>query len=592
MFSGPGNSRVSLIRTILCWPLFCVASVFIIFDLILYSLVRYFVYLYETFIVHSNTVTDLLLQLRNSKSYSNWSFVANLLDSHLANNKWKLSPTNHYYDENLISAFNLNLSSLLLKADSINSSKRDSTLDLMKILKSAVRPNVGNIENEHLYSHSFVGTKLPIEEYYHQLIKSLEFVADSNVITNAEKVSFYKSLRDVYGKSALCLSGGASMGYYHIGVAKALFENGLLPKIFTGTSAGSLIGALICCRTDEELISQVFTPSVYKLLDACGTPFSFENLKRFYTTGALFDNEIWFQKLMKQITNGPTTFLEAFKKTGRMLNISIVTHEKFPATKVLNYISSPDVIIASAVLASSAIPGILSPATLYIKRNNQIIPYFDLGKAFRDGSLKTDIPTTNSTYHIVSQTNPHILFFFYERLGSPGLPVPHRQGKGWRGGFISSFLIQHLKLDLQKWITLLRDLSLFPTFQQTDFSDVFTQNYSGNVTITPDVGWIDYSRVMTDPDYEGMKKYIDGGQNRCFHKLFMIGLRGRVEDCIERCIERFEGSDVVSSLPEKAKLSSKKKSKKKKRCIVHDEMSDDEQGWTVIRPSRSASALY
>lgn len=35
--------------------------------------------------------------------------------------------------------------------------------------------------------------------------------------------------------------GGATMGMYHIGVVKALFEEGLLPQVVSGTSAGIFI---------------------------------------------------------------------------------------------------------------------------------------------------------------------------------------------------------------------------------------------------------------------------------------------------------------------------------------------------------------
>jgi NTE family protein len=42
----------------------------------------------------------------------------------------------------------------------------------------------------------------------------------------------------------LALGGGAAKGFAHIGVIKALEENGIRPKIVTGTSAGSLVGSL------------------------------------------------------------------------------------------------------------------------------------------------------------------------------------------------------------------------------------------------------------------------------------------------------------------------------------------------------------
>ena len=44
------------------------------------------------------------------------------------------------------------------------------------------------------------------------------------------------------------------MGNYHFGAVKALPETDLLPHIISGTSAGSVIGAMLCTRTEEELM--------------------------------------------------------------------------------------------------------------------------------------------------------------------------------------------------------------------------------------------------------------------------------------------------------------------------------------------------
>lgn len=51
----------------------------------------------------------------------------------------------------------------------------------------------------------------------------------------------------------LVLGGGGARGFAHLGVVKALFEAGLKPDIISGTSAGSLVGAMIASgHTPEE----------------------------------------------------------------------------------------------------------------------------------------------------------------------------------------------------------------------------------------------------------------------------------------------------------------------------------------------------
>ena len=42
-----------------------------------------------------------------------------------------------------------------------------------------------------------------------------------------------------------CVIGGAYLGYYHMGLAKSLYFEGLLPKVISGASAGSLITAVL-----------------------------------------------------------------------------------------------------------------------------------------------------------------------------------------------------------------------------------------------------------------------------------------------------------------------------------------------------------
>lgn len=40
---------------------------------------------------------------------------------------------------------------------------------------------------------------------------------------------------------------------YHFGALRALLELGMLPRIVHGTSAGAVVAALLCTRTEAEL---------------------------------------------------------------------------------------------------------------------------------------------------------------------------------------------------------------------------------------------------------------------------------------------------------------------------------------------------
>lgn len=81
----------------------------------------------------------------------------------------------------------------------------------------------------------------------------------------------------------------------HFGVVKAFLEAGLLPRVITGTSAGGLVAALTCTRTDAEL-KQLLTPELACRITACEDPFSVW-FKRAWATGARFDSVAWAKKV-------------------------------------------------------------------------------------------------------------------------------------------------------------------------------------------------------------------------------------------------------------------------------------------------------
>jgi predicted acylesterase/phospholipase RssA len=74
----------------------------------------------------------------------------------------------------------------------------------------------------------------------------------------------------------------------HFGVVKAFLDEGLLPRVITGTSAGGIVAALTCTRTDEEL-KVLLRPELANKITACEDSFSVW-FNRFRRTGARFDS--------------------------------------------------------------------------------------------------------------------------------------------------------------------------------------------------------------------------------------------------------------------------------------------------------------
>lgn len=71
-------------------------------------------------------------------------------------------------------------------------------------------------------------------------------------------------------------------------MVKAFFDAGLLPRVITGTSAGGLIAAFMCCYTDEEL-KVMLVPELADRITACEESIDVW-MKRFLRTGARFDS--------------------------------------------------------------------------------------------------------------------------------------------------------------------------------------------------------------------------------------------------------------------------------------------------------------
>jgi len=71
----------------------------------------------------------------------------------------------------------------------------------------------------------------------------------------------------------------------------------LLPRVITGTSAGGIIAALCCTRTDEEL-KHLLVPELANKITACEDAFGVW-IKRWYQTGARFSAIKWAEKVRK-----------------------------------------------------------------------------------------------------------------------------------------------------------------------------------------------------------------------------------------------------------------------------------------------------
>lgn len=541
---GKDETREGFVYTLLKWPLLFTVFGWLTFLGISYMFTRIYIAAYEQFVTWRGKRESLRKALTNAKTYEEWVEAAKEMDTYLGNDKWKKTDQYAYYDSKTIRRVRDQMVKIREQAEIEEmgldlmevSSKNSRPVDELRgLIEACVKNNFVGFENPRLYSESYYGTKDLVQGFVDEATRSLEFLQNTKQLDQESKRTTFKHIQANFGRTALCLSGGATFAYYHFGVAKALLDADLLPNVITGTSGGALVAALLGTRTDEEL-KLLLVPALANRITACHDSV-FVWAKRWWRTGARFDSIDWAARC-GWFCRGSMTFREAYERTGRILNVSCVPSDPHSPTILANYITSPDCVIWSAVLASAAVPGILNPVVLMKKQRDGTLAPYSFGHKWKDGSLRTDIPLKalnlhfNARFTIVSQVNPHINLFFFSSRGSVGGPVTHRRGRGWRGGFLGSATEQYLKLDLTKWLKVLRHLELLPRPLGQDWSEIWLQRFSGTITIWPKSIPSDFVYILSDPTPSRLARMIHVGQQSAFPKLKFIANRMKLERVI------------------------------------------------------------
>lgn len=533
LLSSNNIDESSLTFTILRYPLLIFILGWTTFLSIIYFLVRLSISFAEKMMLaRDKKRTELVKKLRNSANYDEYIENSKNLDKYLKLDEWCKEDRYKYYDWR-------NLRRTINNLRKLRHAKKYE--DLMVVLQTCVKSNFAGTENPLLYSHCYYGTKNLIEKYNYEVVKSITLIIDSEEINIREKRIFFKIINKNFGRTCLVLSGGASFCNNHFGVLKALLENDCMPKIISGTSGGGMISTLVGTRTNEELL-ELITPKLAQKVNAFGNEPTWKWVKRWWTTGARFDSVEWARKGQWWAT-GSTTFDEAYERTGKILNISTVPSDIHSPTILCNYITSPNCCIWSAMLASAAVPGILNPVMLMEKTKNGDIRPFSLGSKWKDGSLRTDVPLStlnmyfNTKFSIVSQVNPHVMLWIFKNRGDVGKPVIRSKGKTFRGGFILSYLENLIKLEIIKWLKMIKEFQLFPNLLESDWSNLFLQNFGGTITLFPKIVLSDYKYILSDPSEERLANMIKNGEAVTYPKLLFIKHRLNIERIIERGLE-------------------------------------------------------
>jgi TAG lipase / lysophosphatidylethanolamine acyltransferase len=306
-------------------------------------------------------VDGWLEALKEADDYENWERAALQLDDLKGLDLWRDDPSSKSYDYVLI---NKRLASLV---EARGNEDIDALFDL---IRSGLVRNLGNITSPRLYNRAFSGTKYLIEEYVKQVAETIELIdaqrgpstggGGAIGLSTQRKLDFLHDTRQGFGRSTLVLQGGAIFGLYHLGVVKALFLRGLLPRIITGTATGALIASLVAIHTEEELPGvlrgdgidlsafELHAQQAHNEKGAAGDSWAttwetlVRRVRRFMREGYFLDVKVLEECVKANV--GQLTFEEAYNRSKRVLNITVATAGQGGVPAVLNYITAPNVV--------------------------------------------------------------------------------------------------------------------------------------------------------------------------------------------------------------------------------------------------------
>ena len=605
-------------------------------------------YIYASMSHHAREARRLRTKITHAQTLTEWQTLAEQIDALTGDDEWRARPHCELYERDRLQVRRSvyycfldpqeppgeRVSGVLLtpppppaqaRIDEFNHLvRRGMMFDMMFTLRGGIGRSKYGLLHEGLFSRALAGTKLLVEEYNAAICAGLDFVCDGDEnegedhIHTDTRLAFFNETRHGYGRSALLLSGGAALGFYHSGVVKALVENNLMPRVIGGASAGSILAAMIGTRTDEELLTNLFHVEGTPAIDALGRPTGHSgalqldffrphgfSIGRDYTnysgfsngddddvpsnflpnkgfladvkrvclfltprafqgvTSSLFDvltgNLKTSDMLMKdtnhfrrcvRVCSGNFTFQEAFDRTGRILNITVSPQNRSDPPRLLNYLTSPHVLIWSAAVASSAVPGLFEASKLMVKDSDGTERFESTsGARFQDGSMENDLPMQqlsemfNINHFIISQVNPHA-YMLASFAGSKTI---------WQNpvtGFLNG-LCTYLKQEIKSWIRNLvefvggRRLAPMWEIRRGFWTQLITQEYEGNdadITMYP---WSKHRSVFSsfmhciyNPSKQDYREWQIASERETWNHLPAIRSHCMVEMKLDKCVQK------------------------------------------------------
>jgi len=462
--------------------------------------------------------------MQEATTYDEWYAAAACLDRLEKNDRWLEEDECVWYRAGLIRE----------QAERIRTARLAGDVDgLAEHLEQGLYRHHHDVVNPALYSRTHTGeNKRLARDFLEEAATSLRYLADVDTAAYPDRVKLelFRQASRTFGRSAVMLSGGATMGIYHLGVVKALFERDLLPTVISGTSMGAIVAAGVCTRTREELTEFFAHPEhIYRYAMKLKGP------RRIVAERSLLDQDQLLAHINANI-GGNYTFAEAYERTGWVLNISVSPSRGRQKPKILNHVASPNLLIANSALASCAMPLFFEPGQLRARDLAGNERDYLATERWFDGTLGEDLPKArvgrllNVNHYIVSQANP-LVYLFQTNRAKPSLPYI-----GFDIG--ASLLHSQVRSVLGSARKYARNRSVRPLLSRLHaFTD---QPYAGDINIHPNIDPTLLRKLMSNPSERDIGRFIHEGERITWPKMAMIRDHTLISRTFEACIERIE----------------------------------------------------
>ncbi|KAK6530509.1 hypothetical protein TWF694_003857 [Orbilia ellipsospora] len=508
---------------------------------------------WRTRLSRQKTVRELQTLLSSANTFEEWQEAAERLDIAQGKDVWRKNPVSKRYDYRMIRE----------RLEALEKARSEGdVLGMVNLLRSGMLRNLGNMCHRNLYSQSYAGTKLLIEDYIRTVTASLLYIAElppSPILPPQTKLDILHDTRSSFGRTSLILQGGAIFGLYHIGVVKALFLRNLLPRIITGTGVGALIAALVCIHTDAELpgflCGEGIDLTAFAGKEKGGVKRKFQRILR---TGYLLDIGVIERCVRANV--GDLTFEEAYQRTKRVLNITLGEQNGAGGAEIpglLNHITTPNVLIYTAACASNATGGLYKAVELLCKdHNGEVVPYTSTLPHVRPGSTPVPSHTKNnstpSRKHSDPRSSPHArvaeLFNVNHFIISQARPYIAPFISPAHTHSTSSSFYKLLGLEIRHRLQQIDTLGLLPTGIRKFLIDEVVPG--STITVVPDLGWSDFEMLMENPNVERVGYWVTKGERSVWPVVGEVEVRCGVEYCLERLWEEVRSRQPGGMSPE------------------------------------------